>query len=38
VEGTFESGAEIVPCFSLGEPMTNAQYLCIVASQASFHT
>lgn len=34
---TFESGAEMTPSFSLGVPITSAQYLWIVASQALFH-
>lgn len=36
-KSTFVSGAEIMPSLSLGEPMTKAQYLWVVASQALFH-
>lgn len=35
-ERTFERGAWMTPSFSLGEPMTNAQYLWLVALHASF--
>lgn len=35
-ESTLVRGAEMTPSFSLGVPITNAQYLCVVASQALF--
>lgn len=35
---TFVIGAQIRPSFSLGEPMTNAQYLWSIASQVSFQS